>query len=67
MAVPANYFSWEPIPIRDNVLLFPAVSIDTYDRPPHTVLQSVFDRLWNAVGWERSISYDDKGNWVRHR
>ena len=67
LAVPSSYFVMEHVPIRENMLLFPEASIDAYGRPADSLLQPVFDQLWNAAGWERSIYYDDKGKWIGHK
>ena len=50
---------------RDHVLL-PELLLEKYPETPEEwarILQSTFDILWQAVGFERSMSYDERGNW----
>jgi hypothetical protein len=63
MRLPVEYCRLEQTPIRDSVLLFPEIVIDSFSQPIDRLLRPVFDRLWNAVGFERSPNYDDEGKW----
>ncbi len=46
-------------------LLFPEVIIENYEGVDFSkILHPVFDTLWNAAGWPKSLNYDDQGNWV---
>lgn len=67
MALPSSYWVFEPTPIRESLLLSSEISIDSFDQPVDRILQPTFDRLWNAAGGERSIYYDEKGNWIGHK
>jgi len=53
-------------PIDRDALLLPEVEIDSFAADPVKVLQPVFDALWNASGWPRSLNYDEDGNWLPH-
>ncbi len=50
--------------IDRDVLLLPEVIIDSYDVRAQTVLRPCFDYIWNACGFERSLNYNDVGEWV---
>ena len=50
---------------RDN-LIAPELVLDTYDldeAQTATLMRPLFDSIWNACGWERSINYDEQGKW----
>lgn len=46
-------------------LLLPDVIVDTFSSKPEIILKPIFDVLCNAGGWNRSMSYDNVGNWIR--
>ncbi len=50
--------------IDRDALIVPEVLLESYDAKPVDVLRPLFDAVWNAAGWSRSMNYDDKGNWV---
>jgi len=56
------------VSIDRNILLLPDIlveeyeSINDFDAVAKT-LRPAFDALWNASGYERSLSYDEEGNW----
>ncbi len=50
-------------PIDRDVLLLPEVMVDTFAVEPAEVMQPIFDSVWNAAGWARSMNYDESGNW----
>jgi hypothetical protein len=50
--------------IDRDMLLLPDVLIETYTPDMPTLLRPLFDAVWNAAGWERSINYDEKGKWT---
>jgi hypothetical protein len=49
-------------PIRHDPLLLQPRLIESLDDSPKTILRPVFDLVWNACGWPRSINFDEKGN-----
>lgn len=51
---------------RDNVIL-PDVLLDEYPQDISHNLRPMFDAVWNACGFERSLNYDDEGNWNADR
>lgn len=50
-------------PIDRNMLLLPDVLVEDYQSEVATLLRPVFDAVWNATGFERSMNYDTNGNW----
>ena len=53
----------ESFPIDRNMLLLPDVLIEDYACDVPRVLRPIFDAVWNATGFERSMNYDEEGNW----
>jgi hypothetical protein len=51
-------------PITKDELFLPDVVIDDYEQNIRTAVRPIFDVLSNTVGFERSFSYDEEGNWV---
>lgn len=47
---------------RDH-LLTNEILIGSTDTAPENVLRPLFDQIWNACGWPKSINYDENGNW----
>ena len=45
------------------MLILPDVLIEDYDCDVPAALRPVFDALWNAAGYERSLNYDENGCW----
>ena len=54
----------EECAIDRDTLLIPEVLIETFECDPAQVMRPIFDAVWNATGWPRSINYDQHGNWV---
>jgi len=50
-----------------NVMIFPNVIIDDFDADLTMVLKPIFDSVWNAFGYPRSMNYDDNGMWKTPR
>jgi hypothetical protein len=53
-------------PDRDN-MFFPEVAVEDLPVDAPSLLQPVFDLLFQAFGYEQSTSYDDNGNFRRQR
>lgn len=49
----------------DDDLILPCIKIDRHVSQPELCkeLRPMFDRLWQATGWPRSMSYDENGTW----
>ncbi len=52
-------------PIDRDVAAMPEITIENLDTAelPRT-LKPIFDSLWQACGWPRSLNYDKQGNWA---
>ena len=48
---------------RDN-LIFPEVMIEDYTVDLYATMKPIFDTVWNATGYPRSLNYDEQGNWI---
>lgn len=56
---------WRGVPtLQENMVVLPEVLIADRDVLPHQLLRPVFDMVWNAFGFTRSLNYDDQGHWV---
>ncbi len=49
---------------RDH-LLANDILVESTAAPPARMLRPLFDQIWNACGWARSINYDENGDWVQ--
>ena len=47
--------------IDRDALLVPELMVESLDVDLTSAMKQVFDIVWNAAGWERSMCYDDKG------
>jgi hypothetical protein len=47
--------------IEQHPLLIPGVRADSFDADGTQILRPVFDGLWLAAGWPRSMNYNDAG------
>lgn len=54
-------------PQRTDALLLPEAVITDAQQTDEEVLRPVFDRFWNAFGYERSMSFDAAGKYVGER
>jgi hypothetical protein len=55
----------QPIPrINKSQLLLPDVMMIEATEKVEYIMKPIFDILWNAWGWPRSLSYDKTGTWV---
>ncbi|CCQ51214.1 helix-turn-helix domain-containing protein [Crocosphaera watsonii] len=48
---------------RDNLIL-PEVMIEDYNVDLYQVMKPIFDTVWNAAGYPRSLNYDEQGKWL---
>jgi len=53
-------------PIDRDALMLPEALIEEYGADIGRVLQPSFDALWQACGLEKSLNYDEQGNWRQH-
>lgn len=57
----------EPTPIDRDMLTLPEIMIENYECDVPHELRPIFDAVWNACGYERSLNYDKEGNWNPRR
>ncbi len=50
--------------IDRDALLVPEVVAEDFDIDLVQVMKPIFDAVWNAAGFSRSLNYDKDGNWV---
>lgn len=66
MAVDRTRFGWrDDYPINRDALIVPEILIESFECDPAEVMRPIFDAIWNAAGWPRSMNYDENGRWVR--
>ena len=53
--------------IDRNTVWLSEIRIETLDTDPAKHLRSTCDALWNSVGFEKSFSFDEQGNWKPRR
>ena len=54
-------------PIDRNVLLLPEAIVEDYNSKASDILRPAFDTVWQSAGQERSLNYDENGNWIGDR
>ena len=53
--------------ITEKNLLIPEEQIESFDQVSDQILRPIFDRIWNAAGWPRSIFYADDGSRIQRQ
>ena len=48
-------------PIDRDVLLIPEIMLEDFEFDSSGILRPLFDAVWNAAGWSRSMNYDETG------
>jgi hypothetical protein len=67
MAVdPIRFLGHDLHPVDRDTLLVPEVMIDRFDISPAEFMRPIFDAVWNATGFPRSMNYGESGKWVAH-
>src|SRR5207248_8818353 len=56
-----NYGYSEGRQIDRDDLLIPALKQESFDADPEYLLRPIFDRMWNAAGFRRSMNYNENG------
>ena len=67
MGVDVETFMDDGAPIDRDLIPIPEVIVDGYHVDPGRLLRPIFDAIWNAAGWPKSLNYDSDGNWKPHR
>jgi hypothetical protein len=62
LAIGGHTFSYDE-PIAEKNLIMPESLISDYDFDVDEVLRPIFNIIWNTVGYERSLSFDEDGKW----
>jgi len=66
MAVDRARFGWrDDYPIDRDALIVPEILIESFECDPAEVMRPIFNAIWNAAGWPRSMNYDENGRWIR--
>lgn len=66
MGVDYGRFSYEDTyPIDRNMLLLPEVLFEQFNLETSKVMRPIFDAVWNAAGWPRSMNYNENGVWQK--
>jgi hypothetical protein len=50
-------------PIDRDALILPEVIIENFEITPANIMRPIFDSVWNATGWPRSMNYNEAGEW----
>lgn len=58
-----RYFD-EGYSIDRKLLLLPETIIDNYDNEAKNILKPLFDLIWNACGYQRSLNFNEKGELI---
>lgn len=61
-SIETNYEIGRPID-RDHLIL-PPRHAESLDFNTASFLRPSFDQVWNACGYDRSVNYDENGNWI---
>jgi hypothetical protein len=59
-----RYVTRESASIDRDVLFLPEVVVESYDVKAESILKPIFDSVWNACGFPRSLHYDKNGDWI---
>jgi len=51
-------------PIDRDVLYLSETEISDLSANAYDICRPLFDVIWNAAGFPRSLNFDDQGNWV---
>lgn len=62
LMLPQGYFSHSDDKITQSDLLLPEIVLESLNDKIDQKLQPVFDMIWNAGGFSKSLSYDDDGS-----
>jgi len=64
MGTGATFWHDESYKIDRDILQLPETIIESYNTEPKDILRPMFDLIWNACGYKRSLNFDEDGNWV---
>ena len=52
-------------PIDRDALILPEIIVENFECNPSEVMRPIFDAIWNAAGWPRSMNYNENGERVK--
>jgi hypothetical protein len=52
-------------PIDRDALILPEIIVENFECNPSEVMRPIFDAIWNAAGWLRSMNYNENGERVK--
>lgn len=55
--------AYDARPIDRDVAILPEVKVENLDEEVPTVMRPIFDAVWNACGYQRSLNYTENGIW----
>ena len=58
-----RYWVDRVVTIDRDALLVPEIIVESYEANVASLLRPVFDAVWQACGWNKSLNYDSAGNW----
>lgn len=65
MAVSRRMDLWgeHTYPIDRDMLVLPEIVLESFEVNAAESMRPIFDSVWNAAGWPRSMNYDESGEW----
>lgn len=67
MGVGGGFDFYRSSPIDRDALLLPEAIVEDYNSRASDILRPALDTVWQSAGRERSLNYDENGNWVGDR
>ena len=56
---------FDTYPIDRDALILPEIIVENFECNPSEVMRPIFDAIWNAAGWPRSMHYNGNGERVK--
>jgi len=60
-------FNYDQHDIQEENIHLPEGIIEDYDQKVTSTLRPLFDLVWNACGIDKSLNFDEQGNWMEKR
>ena len=51
-------------PIDRDALLLPVAILEGYNSDLFAIMKPIFDNIWNACGHEKTLNFNEAGNWI---
>ena len=65
MGTNAPFGRYTQHPIDRDLLLLPEAVVENYEIRAEDAMRPLFDLIWNACGFQRSLNFDENGNWIK--